>query len=142
MVKRNLFNRIKLIFFVGLLSLPTLNTANAQIDQIVAGCKEYLQNGNSIDNTSTGLCVGIVKGVADGLNNYCRLLRIGHKNGAISDKDFESRAIFFSDVDDVTYAEMVESYLDIWEKNPEMRDAGITGTTSFWLTKKWPCKLK
>ena len=124
------------------MSLLILNTANAQAERIVEGCKEYLKNGNIIDNPSTALCVGIVKGVSDGLRNYCRVLRIAHKNGKISDKEFDFHASFFSDVGDVTYADMVESYLDTREKNPNMRDAGITGTSMFCLTKKWPCKLK
>ncbi len=124
------------------MSLPTLNTANAQKDQIVAGCKEYSKNGNITDNPSRALCVGNVKGVSDGLRNYCRVLRIAHKNGKISDKEFDFHASFFSDVGDVTYADMVESYLDTREKNPNMRNAGKTVTSMFWLTKKWPCKLK
>ena len=125
-----------LLFCIGLVF--QVNIYKASANDYGSFCKEYLNNGNKINSVTTGLCVGQIKGVSDNSKNTCMMIRLGYKNGKLSKEDFEKLAFLLADV---SLTKIVESFVDIWESKPELRDGGITGTSTFWLNKKWPCLI-
>ena len=68
-------------------------------------------------------------------------IRLSYKNGKLSKEEFEKLTFLLADPSDVSLTKIVESFVDILESKPELRDGGITGTSTFWLNKKWPCLI-